>query len=115
MNVLPGKREHLRALERTQEKTTMRKSEGTLERTTERTQERTFGEQSLWSAPKSPDVNVSSMLSLFFIKTFDTVPGKGLLPVPNSMNFRKTSEWGGGHFRSEKLCCAFSVKGKHYG
>ena len=40
---------------------------------------------------------------------------KGLLPVPNSMNFRKTSEWGGGHFRSEKLCCAFSVKGKHYG
>ena len=40
---------------------------------------------------------------------------KGWLPVPNSMNFRKTSERGGGHFRSEKLCCAFSVKGKRYG
>ena len=22
---------------------------------------------------------------------------------------------GGGHFRSEKLCCAFSIKGKRYG
>ena len=32
---------------------------------------------------------------------------KGLLPVPNSMNFRKTSEWGGGHFRSEKFRCGF--------
>ena len=28
-----------------------------------------------------------------------------------SENFRK----GGGHFRSEKLCCTFSVKGKRYG
>ena len=24
------------------------------------------------------------------------------------MNFRKTSEWGGGHFRSEKFRCGFS-------
>ena len=43
------------------------------------------------------------------------IGSKGALPGPNSMNFRKTSEWGGGHFRSEKLCCAFSVKGKRYG
>ena len=40
---------------------------------------------------------------------------KGRLSVPNSMNFRKTPEWGWGHFRSKKLCCAFSVKGKRYG
>ena len=33
---------------------------------------------------------------------------KGQLPRPNSMNFRKTSEWGGGHFRSEKFRCGFS-------
>ena len=23
------------------------------------------------------------------------------------MNFRKTSEWGGGHFRSKNFCCGF--------
>ena len=33
---------------------------------------------------------------------------KGWLPGPKSMNFRKTSEWGGGHFRSEKFRCGFS-------
>ena len=37
---------------------------------------------------------------------------KGALPVPNLMNFRKTSEGGWGHFRSEKFRCAFSVKKK---
>ena len=37
---------------------------------------------------------------------------KGRLPVPNLMNFRKTSKGGGGHFRSEKFCCAFSIKKK---
>ena len=32
---------------------------------------------------------------------------KGRLPVPDLMNFRKSSEGGGGHFRSEKFRCGF--------
>ena len=32
---------------------------------------------------------------------------EGLLPGPNSMNFRKTSEGGGGHFRPKKFRCGF--------
>ena len=34
---------------------------------------------------------------------------KGRLSVPNSMNFRKTSEWGGGHFRSKNFVAFFLV------
>ena len=29
------------------------------------------------------------------------------LPVPDMMNFRKTSERGGGHIQSKKCCCVF--------